>query len=58
MEAALAGKHIYLQKPTSLTIEEGRMMSDTVKRSGVVFQLGSQQRSKIPGRNLKEHVSW
>ncbi|CAN5848404.1 hypothetical protein BH24BAC1_BH24BAC1_15760 [soil metagenome] len=24
IEAALAGKHIYLQKPTSLTIEEGR----------------------------------
>src|SRR5690606_3147646 len=45
MEAAIAGKHIYLQKPTSLTIQEGRMMADTVKRKGVVFQLGSQQRS-------------
>src|SRR5690625_290136 len=45
MEAALAGKDIYLQKPTSLTIEGGRMMSDTIHRTGVVFQLGSQQRS-------------
>src|SRR5699024_3208417 len=45
IEAALAGKHIYLQKPTSLTIEEGRMMSDMVRKSGVTFQLGSQQRS-------------
>src|SRR3546814_7593091 len=26
MEAAIAGKHIYMQKPTSLTIQEGRMM--------------------------------
>ena len=26
IEAALAGKHIYLQKPTSLTIEEGRQI--------------------------------
>ena len=45
IEAAHAGKHIYLQKPTSLTIEEGRHMSDAVKKSGVIFQLGSQQRS-------------
>ncbi|PPK88762.1 putative dehydrogenase [Neolewinella xylanilytica] len=48
IEAALAGKDIYLQKPTSLTVEEGRMMSDTVHRTGVVFQLGSQQRSIDP----------
>lgn len=48
IEAALAGKHIYLQKPTSLTIEEGRTMSDMVRKSGVTFQLGSQQRSINP----------
>ena len=53
MEAALAGKHIYLQKPTSLTIEEGRHMSDTVRKSGVVFQLGSQQRSVSPWPQFK-----
>lgn len=48
MEAALSGKDIYLQKPTSLTIEEGRMMSNTIHRTGAVFQLGSQQRSMNP----------
>lgn len=53
MEAALAGKHIYLQKPTSLTIEEGRAMSDAVRKSGVVFQLGSQQRSMSPWPQFK-----
>ncbi|MFV0605548.1 MAG: Gfo/Idh/MocA family protein [Niabella sp.] len=53
MEAALAGKHIYLQKPTSLTIEEGRSMSDIVQKSGVVFQLGSQQRSVKPWPQFK-----
>jgi len=53
MEAALAGKHIYLQKPTSLTIEEGRVMSDTVRKAGVVFQLGSQQRSVNPWPQFK-----
>ena len=53
MEAALAGKHIYLQKPTSLTIEEGRQMSNTVNKAGVTFQLGSQQRSKSPWPQFK-----
>ncbi len=53
MEAALAGKHIYLQKPTSLTIKEGRQMSDAVRKSGVVFQLGSQQRSVSPWPQFK-----
>ncbi|SFB83501.1 Predicted dehydrogenase [Parapedobacter composti] len=53
MEAAIAGKHIYLQKPTSLTIEEGRMMADVVAKTGVVFQLGSQQRSVHPWPQFK-----
>lgn len=54
MEAAMAGKHIYLQKPTSLTIEEGRHMSDVVTAKGVVFQLGSQQRSVNPWPQFKK----
>lgn len=45
MEAALAGKDIYVQKPTSLTIKEGRQMADAVKQTGRILQLGSQQRS-------------
>lgn len=53
IEAAMAGKHIYLQKPTSLTIEEGRQMSDAVRKSGVTFQLGSQQRSISPWPQFK-----
>ncbi|WP_339921798.1 Gfo/Idh/MocA family oxidoreductase [uncultured Cyclobacterium sp.] len=53
MEAALAGKDIYLQKPTSLTIAEGRMMSDIVHRTGAVFQIGSQQRSLNPWPQFK-----
>ena len=48
MEAAVAGKHVYMQKPTSLTIQEGRMLSDMVQKKGIKFQLGSQQRSADP----------
>ncbi len=54
MEAALAGKHIYMQKPASLTIAEGRQMADTIKRSGVIFQVGSQQRSRDPWPQFKD----
>ncbi|MFC2122006.1 Gfo/Idh/MocA family protein, partial [Bacteroidota bacterium] len=45
IEAAYAGKDIYLQKPASLTIEEGRAMSDAIHHTGRILQIGSQQRS-------------
>lgn len=53
IEAALAGKDIYLQKPASLTIEEGRAMSDIMHKTGRVFQIGSQQRSMNPWPQFK-----
>jgi len=43
--AAKEKKHIYMQKPASLTIAEGRTVSDYVQKQGIVFQIGSQQRS-------------
>ena len=45
IDAVRAGKDVYLQKPTSLTIEEGRKMSEAVNASGRILQIGSQQRS-------------
>ncbi len=56
IEAAIAGKDIYLQKPTSLTIAEGRLLSDTVKRKGVILQVGTQQRSSPQFRVAAELV--
>lgn len=53
IEAAMAGKDIYLQKPASLTIEEGRAMSDFIHKTGTVFQIGSQQRSVNPWPQFK-----
>ena len=38
IEAALAGKDIYLQKPTSLTVAEGRLLSDIVTNKGLYFR--------------------
>ena len=37
VDAARAGKDIYLEKPTSLTIQEGRIMSNAVNATGVIF---------------------
>ena len=56
IDAAIAGKDIYLQKPTSLTISEGRMLSDTVRKHGRIFQIGSQQRSSPQFRYAAELV--
>ena len=56
LAAAKAGKDIFLQKPLTLTIEEGRVLSDTVQRYGRVFQVGSQQRSEVNFRFACELV--
>jgi predicted dehydrogenase len=56
IEAAKAGKDIFLQKPLSLTIQEGRFVSDTVRRYGRIFQIGSQQRSDKRFRQACELV--
>lgn len=44
--AAKAGLDIHAQKPLARTISEGRAICDAVKRYGVVWQTGSQQRSR------------
>jgi predicted dehydrogenase len=54
--AVQAGKDVYLQKPASLTIAEGRALSDAVHRSGRIFQIGSQQRSTAQFRYAAELV--
>lgn len=45
MHAVRAGKDVYMQKPASLTIAEGRMLSNEVHKFGRILQIGSQQRS-------------
>jgi predicted dehydrogenase len=56
IDAVEAGKDVYLQKPASLTIAEGRALSDAVRRSGRIFQIGSQQRSTVQFRYAAELV--
>jgi predicted dehydrogenase len=56
IQAVQAGKDVYLQKPASLTIAEGRALSDAVHHSGRIFQIGSQQRSSPQFRYAAELV--
>jgi predicted dehydrogenase len=56
LAACKAGKDIYCQKPLSLTVAEGRAMSDAAKKHKRVFQAGSQQRSDENFRRACELV--
>lgn len=46
INACLAGKHVYGEKPITLTISEGALMEKAARKNNVVFQTGSQQRSQ------------
>jgi predicted dehydrogenase len=48
IHACQAGKDLYVEKPMSLTIREGRLIAQAVRKHKRVFQTGSQQRSMFP----------
>jgi len=45
LAAAKAKKDVYGEKPLTLTIDEGRMITQAVRDNKIVFQTGTQQRS-------------
>jgi predicted dehydrogenase len=45
LAALRAGKDVFIEKPMTLTIEEGRKIADEVKSRKAVFHYGTQQRS-------------
>jgi len=44
--AADAGKDVYVEKPCSHNIREGRLMIDAARRNGRIMQVGTQSRSR------------
>jgi predicted dehydrogenase len=54
IEAAKAGKHIYLEKPMTHSIEEAIDLRNTIKSTGVVFQLGHENRQQMSFKMARE----
>ena len=46
IEALQAGKHVFCQKPLTLTVEENQLIRAACKKYNKVFQVGTQQRSQ------------
>jgi predicted dehydrogenase len=52
--AATAGKHVFVEKPFTLTVDEGRRATQACRRAGVVLQVGHQRRKSPASRALKQ----
>lgn len=51
-----AGKDVYLEKPPSLTIQEGRLMIEAAKKYNRIVQVGAQNRSAPYVQTAKEYI--
>jgi predicted dehydrogenase len=54
IEAAIAGKHIYVQKPVTYSILEAIALRKTVEVKKIILQTGSQQRSERPWGSFRK----
>jgi predicted dehydrogenase len=56
VEACKAGKDVYVEKPISVVVEEGRKMVEAARKYQRVVQVGTQQRSGIHFQKATELV--
>jgi len=55
--ACEAGKHVYVEKPCSHNIREGRLMVEAARRNRRVVQVGTQSRSNPPIREAMKMLA-
>lgn len=51
-----AGKHVYIEKPCSVTPHEGEALVAAQARTGRVVQMGNQQRSSVETKDLMRQI--
>jgi len=51
--AARAGKHVFVDKPFTLTVADARRATEACRRAGVVLAVGHQRRKQAASRALK-----
>ncbi|MFZ2341213.1 MAG: Gfo/Idh/MocA family oxidoreductase [Bacteroidales bacterium] len=56
IEAARAGKHVYCEKPMTWTVPETYLVRQTVRDTGIVFQLGHQGRQTACYQKAEEII--
>jgi predicted dehydrogenase len=54
--AATAGKHVYVEKPLTLTVRSAKRAVEAANDGGVVLQVGHNKRRQPANRRLKEMI--
>ena len=56
LDALAAGKHVFVEKPMTYTIAEGKQIIDAVKKSGKLLMVGSQAKTSALTAKAREVV--
>lgn len=54
--AAAAGKHVFVDKPFTLTVDEGQRAIDAARDAGVILQVGHQRRKQAATRAIRDLI--